>query len=47
MDDGRELDLGPGDAQVVGPGHDAWVIGEEPCVTLDFIPDGSALPESR
>lgn len=38
MDDGRELDLGPGDAHVVGPGHDAWVVGEEPCVTIDFIP---------
>lgn len=38
MDDGRELELGPGDAHVVGPGHDAWVVGEEPCVTIDFSP---------
>ena len=36
MDDGAELDLGPGDAHVVGPGHDAWVIGDEPLVTIDF-----------
>ena len=36
MADGTEVELGPGDAFVVGPGHDAWVIGDEPCVTLDF-----------
>lgn len=36
MADGTEVELGPGDAFVVGPGHDAWVVGEEPCVTLDF-----------
>jgi mannose-6-phosphate isomerase-like protein (cupin superfamily) len=35
MEDGAELELGPGDAHVVGPGHDAWVVGDEPCVTLD------------
>lgn len=44
MDDGRELDLGPGDAHVVGPGHDAWVVGDEPCVMIDFIPAGSRVP---
>jgi hypothetical protein len=38
MDDGQELELGPGDAHLVGPGHDAWVVGDEPCVTIDFIP---------
>jgi hypothetical protein len=36
MDDGTELELGPGDAHVAGPGHDAWVVGNEPCVTVDF-----------
>lgn len=43
MDDGRELDFGPGDAHVVAPGHDAWVIGDEPCVAIDFAPTGEAL----
>ena len=38
MNDGRELELGPGDAHLVGPGHDAWVVGDEPLVTIDFIP---------
>ena len=32
MDDGTELDLGPGDAAVIGPGHDAWVSSDVPCV---------------
>jgi hypothetical protein len=36
MADGTEVELGPGDAFVIGPGHDAWVIGSDPCVTLDF-----------
>jgi uncharacterized protein (TIGR02246 family) len=42
MDDGLELELGPGDAHVASPGHDAWVAGDEPCVIIDFIPDGAA-----
>ena len=36
MDDGTELELGPGDAHVVSPGHDAWVVGDEPCVIIDI-----------
>lgn len=39
---GKEMRVGPGDAFEVGPGHDAWVIGEEPCIALDFIPIGDA-----
>ena len=34
--DGKELTVGPGDAFEVGPGQDAWVVGDEPCVALDF-----------
>jgi hypothetical protein len=36
MNDGTEADFGPGDAQYVSPGHDAWVVGDEPCVVVDF-----------
>ena len=36
MDDGTEADLGPGDAHEVPPGHDAWVVGDEPYVGVDF-----------
>jgi hypothetical protein len=39
MDDGYEADLGPGDFFVCEPGHDAWVLGEEPCVAYDFSSD--------
>ncbi|MFR9805574.1 hypothetical protein ACL02T_25310 [Pseudonocardia sp. RS010] len=35
-DSGGELDLAPGDAYQVPPGHDAWVIGDEPFVALEF-----------
>jgi hypothetical protein len=43
MDDGREYDFGPGDAHVVAPGHDAWVVGDEPVVVYDFAATGQAL----
>ena len=36
MDDGTEGDAGPGDVIVIEPGHDAEVLGDEPCVTLEF-----------
>ena len=34
-DDRSEVDLGPGDAYVLEPGHDAWVVGNEPFVGVD------------
>ena len=36
MDNGMESEIGPGDAQFLPPGHDAWVVGDEPYVGLDF-----------
>jgi quercetin dioxygenase-like cupin family protein len=36
MDDGQEAEFGPGDFAVIPPGHDAWVVGEEPCVVIDW-----------
>ena len=36
MDDGEEAEIGPGDAFVISPGHDAWIVGDEACVALDF-----------
>jgi hypothetical protein len=35
-DDGTELDLEPGHAYVIEPGHDAWVVGDEPFVAYEF-----------
>jgi hypothetical protein len=34
--DGEKGDLGPGDAHVVGPEHDAWVVGDEPCIIVEM-----------
>lgn len=36
MDDGSEAEVGPGDAVALPPGHDAWTVGDEPCVMVDF-----------
>jgi mannose-6-phosphate isomerase-like protein (cupin superfamily) len=36
MADGTELDIGPGQVAVLPPGHDAWVVGDEPVVTVDW-----------
>jgi quercetin dioxygenase-like cupin family protein len=37
MDDGRVLEIGPGDLFHIGPGHDSWVLGEEPYVSLHLM----------
>jgi hypothetical protein len=36
MDDGTEGDAEPDQVVRIEPGHDAWVVGQEPCVTVDF-----------
>lgn len=36
MDDGTELECRPGDVSLLPPGHDAWVVGNEPAVVIDF-----------
>lgn len=35
-EDGTELDIGPGQAYVIEPGHDAWVVGDEGFVGYEF-----------
>jgi len=37
MADGTEFELTPGDLFFIGPGHDSWVIGDEPYVSLHFL----------
>ncbi len=37
MDDGTEEEFGPGDTSVIPPGHNAWVVGDESVVAIDFI----------
>jgi quercetin dioxygenase-like cupin family protein len=36
MDDGTEQEMGAGDAVYLPAGHDAWIVGDEPCVFIDF-----------
>ena len=36
MADGTAGEMGPGDVASIAPGHDAWVVGDEPCVAVDF-----------
>jgi len=43
MDDGQALDIGPGTVFDIPPGHDKWVVGDEPWVTLEWGASGRAL----
>ena len=36
MADGTELDAAPGDVTALPQGHDAWVVGDEPVVVVDW-----------
>jgi len=37
MDDGRILEMKAGDVFYIAPGHDSWVIGDEPYVSLHLL----------
>jgi quercetin dioxygenase-like cupin family protein len=37
MRDGTEIVMEPGDVFTVPPGHDSWVVGEEPYVSLHLL----------
>ena len=36
LDNGTECTIGPGDVYDIPPGHDSWVVGEEPAVAIEF-----------
>jgi len=36
MDDGQEFDCKPGDISLLPSGHDAWTVGNEPAIVVDF-----------
>ncbi len=36
MDDGTDTEIGPGEVVAIPPGHDAEVVGDEPCEMVDF-----------
>ena len=37
MDDGRVIEMKAGDVFYIAPGHDSWVVGDEPYVSLLFL----------
>lgn len=40
MDDGRVIEMKAGDLFYIEPGHDSWVVGKEPYVSLHFMGAG-------
>ena len=47
MDDGEEVEFGPLDVGDIPPGHDAWVVGDEPVHILDFAGNSDAIGMPR
>ena len=45
-DDGTESTITTGDLFDIHPGHDAWVLGDEPCVMIDCSPDATRYASS-
>jgi class 3 adenylate cyclase len=43
MDDGETADIGPGDVFDVPPGHDVWVVGDEPVIVIDVLGNIGAI----
>jgi len=37
MDDGSIIEMREGDIFYIAPGHDSWVVGDEPYVSLHFL----------
>ena len=42
LGDGTRLEFAPGSVFVIPAGHDAWVVGDEPCVIVQFDEGESA-----
>ena len=40
MDDGHVVEMKSGDLFYIAPGHDSWVVGDEPYVSLHFLGAG-------
>jgi len=40
MDDGRVIEMKPGDLFYIEPGHDSWVVGDQPYVSLHLMGAG-------
>jgi quercetin dioxygenase-like cupin family protein len=40
MSDGRVIEMKAGDVFFIGPGHDSWVVGDQPYVSIHFLGAG-------
>src|SRR3712207_1660996 len=47
MNDGTEMEFGPGDVYEIPPGHDGWVIGDEPAVGFEIDRKSTRLNSSH
>ena len=47
MDDGDECTVTTGDVFDLAPGHDAWVVGDEPCVMIDYSSEATRYARGR
>lgn len=47
LDDGTEINIGPGDVFDLPAGHDAYVVGNEPCVMIDISPDATRYAKGQ
>jgi ketosteroid isomerase-like protein len=46
-DDGTEIDIASGDVFELPPGHDAFTVGDEPCVMIDIAPEATAYAKGQ
>jgi hypothetical protein len=47
MDDGRVIEMKSGDVFYIAPGHDSWVVGDEPYVSLHFMGAGEYAQQKK
>ena len=47
MHDGTVFEMKPGDLFYIPPGHDSWVVGEEPYVSLHLMGAGDYASHTR
>ena len=47
MNDGPEGEAGQGDVYEISSGHDAWVVGDEPYVAVDFSEEIAGYAKPR
>lgn len=47
MDDGTEYEFGPGEVGEIPPGHDAWVVGNDPVIVIDISGMGNYAKKTK